>query len=88
MSETDSQLLEPTYDLASVNVDSLKEILLQLAQGFAFIDESTATAFEDKIKGLSTAGNPADAKDVEAKDKIAELEAQVAELKAAQGQGE
>lgn len=94
MDQYEGQIVDPTWELGSVNVDSLKEVLLNLSTAFPFLDESTRSAFSDQILALGTSGDPhksvaevaVDEKDAE----IAKLQAQIAELQnnPAHGQGQ
>lgn len=75
---------DTSYQLGSINTDSLKEILSRFADAFPFVDETQATAFREQINSLHEAGNPhaekvtPDERDAE----IARLQAQLDELNA------
>lgn len=77
MSEISSET--PGYQLGSVNIDSLKEILNQLGNSYPWQDEASKTAFHAQVSSLDVAGDPhAEAAD----ESLSEAEAEIAELKA------
>jgi hypothetical protein len=91
MSETAAPVEDGTsYELGSVNVDSLTEILTTLAHTYPFQDEASKTAFLAQVDGLSEAGNPHEVTDTvataemdKANAEIADLQAKLAEAEAA-----
>lgn len=87
-----SATVGPSYELGSVNVDSLKEILNQLGGVFPFQNEVDKIGFHEQVASIDSAGDPhADNTEVELSDaekRIAELEAQLAAAQAdASGSG-
>lgn len=72
----------PTFELGSVNVDSLMNLLNKLGDFLPFRDEASKVAYHAQASSLNMAGDPADVSSDAGKEEISDLEAQVANLQA------
>lgn len=72
----------PSFELGSVNVDSLKEVLDMLGGIYPFQDETSKLAYHEQVASISEAGNPHEDSSAAGGAEIADLESQVAALQA------
>lgn len=72
----------PSFELGSVNVDSLKDILNRIGVYLSFADEASKVAYHEQINVLDIAGDPNAPKSEAGVAEVSDLEAQVAKLEA------
>lgn len=73
---------EQPFQLGSVNVDSIKNVLHTLANAFPFVDEGAKNAMHTQIETLHLSGDPSAEKVAEDSSEVAALKAQLAEAQA------
>lgn len=65
------------FQLGSVNIDSLKDILNMLGNTYPWQDETSKNAYHEQVAGLSEAGDP----NAAPAETLSEAEAEIAALK-------
>lgn len=75
----------PTWEVGSINVDSIKQILHTLANAFPFVDENSKNAMHNAIESVHKSGDPNAPEETASVDEVAALKARIAELEAAGG---
>lgn len=80
--DTSAETSGSGYELGSVNVDSLKEILLQLSTAVTFTDEASKVAFENQVASIAVSGDPRATADPAASTELTDAETRIAELEA------